>query len=98
MGGSNDFDVNTILEAFNEVRSAEITDPSEGLRKRKKRQLRQKISDTATAMFLVHGFDQVTVAQIAEACEVSEQTLFNYFTTKESMLFDRSASPVRVRF
>jgi AcrR family transcriptional regulator len=41
-------------------------------------------------MFLVHGFDQVTVAQIAEACEVSEQTLFNYFTTKESMLFDRS--------
>ena len=41
-------------------------------------------------MFLVHGFDSVTVAQIAAASEVSEQTVFNYFTTKESMFFDRT--------
>ena len=43
-------------------------------------------------MFLVHGFDNVTVARIAAACEVSEQTVFNYFPTKESMFFDRSES------
>ena len=68
----------------------EARDPNEGLRERKKRRVRQKISDVATAMFLVHGFDNVTVAQIAAACEVSEQTVFNYFPTKESMFFDRS--------
>jgi len=36
----------------------------------------------------------VTVARIAAACEVSEQTVFNYFPTKESMLFDRSESTI----
>jgi len=36
----------------------------------------------------------VTVARIAEASEVSEQTVFNYFPTKESMFFDRSESNV----
>ena len=72
----------------------EVRDPNEGLRERKKRRVRQKISDVATAMFLVHGFDNVTVAQIAAACEVSEQTVFNYFTTKESLFLDRSESMV----
>jgi AcrR family transcriptional regulator len=43
-------------------------------------------------MFLIHGFDKVTVARIAAACEVSEQTVFNYFPTKESMFLDRSES------
>ena len=45
-------------------------------------------------MFLVHGFDNVTVARIAAACEVSEQTVFNYFPTKESMFFDRSEAVI----
>jgi AcrR family transcriptional regulator len=92
MSGGNDVnaDVDEILEVFKAVRSTEAPDPFEGLRERKKRQVRQKISDVATAMFLVYGFDEVTVAQIATACEVSEQTLFNYFTTKESMFFDRT--------
>ena len=90
MSGSGDSDVDAILEVFESVRADEDRDPNEGLRERKKRRVRQKISDVATAMFLVHGFDNVTVAQIAAACEVAEQTLFNYFTTKESMFFDRS--------
>jgi len=72
----------------------EVADPNEGLRERKKRRVRQHISDVATAMFLVHGFDRVTVARIAAACEVSEQTVFNYFPTKESMLFDRAESKI----
>ncbi len=61
----------------------------EGLRDRKKRMLRQKISDTATSMFLQRGFDEVRVGEIAAACDVSEKTVFNYFPTKESLLFDR---------
>ena len=68
---------------------AEATPQPEGLRDRKKRVLRQLISDTATRMFLERGFDEVKVSEIAEACEVSEKTIYNYFPTKESLLFDR---------
>jgi AcrR family transcriptional regulator len=82
--------VDAILEVLEGMHADEARDPNEGLRERKKRRVRQKISNVATAMFLVHGFDNVTVAQIAAAAEVSEQTVFNYFTTKESMFFDRS--------
>ncbi len=89
-GTSDDLDVDAILELFERAHADEARDPNEGLRERKKRQVRQRISNVATAMFLVHGFDNVTVAQIAAASDVSEQTVFNYFTTKESMFFDRT--------
>jgi AcrR family transcriptional regulator len=65
---------------------------SEGLRERKKRQLRQKLTDTATAMFLERGFEAVRVAEIAEACDVSEKTVFNHFPTKESLVLDHPAA------
>ncbi|MHA6762612.1 TetR family transcriptional regulator [Streptacidiphilus sp. PAMC 29251] len=61
---------------------------AEGLRERKKRLMRQQLSDTATEMFLERGFDAVRVAEIAEACGVSEKTVFNYFPTKESLVLD----------
>ena len=63
--------------------------PGEGLRERKKRLMRQQLSDTATAMFLERGFDAVRVAEVAEACGVSEKTVFNYFPAKESLVLDR---------
>ncbi len=63
--------------------------PGEGLRDRKKRELRQRISDVATGMFLERGFDEVRVSEVAEACDVSEKTVYNYFPTKESLIFDR---------
>jgi AcrR family transcriptional regulator len=87
---SDDLDVDAILGLFERAHAGEARDPNEGLRERKKRQVRQRISNVATAMFLVHGFDNVTVAQVAAASEVSEQTVFNYFTTKEAMFFDRT--------
>jgi AcrR family transcriptional regulator len=90
MTGNGDLDVDAILEVLEVMHAEEVPDLNEGLRERKKRRVRQKISNVATAMFLVHGFDSVTVAQIAAACEVSEQTVFNYFPTKESMFLDRS--------
>jgi AcrR family transcriptional regulator len=61
----------------------------EGLRERKKRLTRQQLADTATAMFLERGFDQVRVTEIADACGVSEKTVFNYFPTKEALVLDR---------
>ena len=69
--------------------------PGEGLRDRKKRLTRQQISDTATQMFIERGFDQVRVAEVANACGVSEKTVFNYFPTKESLLFDREEEMAR---
>jgi AcrR family transcriptional regulator len=62
---------------------------AEGLRERKKRLMRQQLTDTATQLFLERGFDAVRVAEVAEACGVSEKTVFNYFPTKESLLLDR---------
>jgi AcrR family transcriptional regulator len=67
---------------------SEYPEASEGLRERKKRLMRQLISDTATEMFLERGFDEVRVAEVAAACEVSEKTVYNYFPTKESLLLD----------
>jgi AcrR family transcriptional regulator len=61
-----------------------------GLRERRKRATRQLLVDTATEMFLERGFDAVTVAEIAEACQVSPTTVFNYFPTKESLVLDLS--------
>ncbi|POX41218.1 TetR family transcriptional regulator [Streptomyces sp. Ru73] len=66
----------------------------EGLRERKKRQTRQYLSDVATGLFLERGFDAVTVAEIAEACEVSVNTVYNYFPAKEDLFFDRSKGVV----
>ncbi len=62
---------------------------AEGLRERKKREMRQLLSDTATGMFLERGFDDVKVTEVAEACGVSEKTVYNYFPTKEALLLDR---------
>jgi AcrR family transcriptional regulator len=64
--------------------------PHEGLRERKKRLTRQQISDVATTLFIVRGFEHVTVAQIAEIVGVSEKTVYNYFPTKESLVFDQA--------
>src|SRR4051812_21285515 len=62
---------------------------TEGLRERKKRLLRQQLSDTATELFVERGFDAVRVADVAQACGVSEKTVYNYFPTKESLVLDR---------
>jgi AcrR family transcriptional regulator len=67
---------------------------SEGLRERKKRQTRQHISDVATGLFLERGFDEVTIAEVAEAADVSVNTVYNYFPAKEDLFLDRSKSVV----
>lgn len=59
------------------------------LRQRKKLRTRQHISDVASMLFIRHGFEQVTVAEVAKAAEVSTMTVFNHFPRKEDLFLDR---------
>jgi AcrR family transcriptional regulator len=59
------------------------------LRERKKEQTRRHIAETARGLFGESGFDNVTVAEIAKAADVSTQTVFNYFPTKEDLVYWR---------
>lgn len=67
---------------------------AEGLRERKKRRTKQHLSDVATGLFLERGFDAVTIAGIAEAADVSVNTVYNYFPAKEDLFLDRSRDVV----
>jgi AcrR family transcriptional regulator len=70
---------------------------TEGLRERKKRQTRQRISDVATGLFVERGFEHVTIAEVAAAAEVSVNTVYNYFPTKEDLVLPPDqASPQRL--
>ncbi|MET9240726.1 TetR/AcrR family transcriptional regulator [Nonomuraea sp. NPDC003709] len=61
----------------------------EGMRERKKRETRQRIADVAMGLFMAKGFDNVTVAEVARTADVSVNTVFNYFGTKEDLFADR---------
>ena len=65
--------------------------PEPGLRERKKQATRAHIADIATTAFTRRGFENVTVAEIAEAAGVSKMTVFNYFPRKEDLFLDRHA-------
>lgn len=68
--------------------------PEPGLRERKKQATRRHIADVATALFAARGFDNVTVAEVAEAASVSKMTVFNYFPRKEDLFLDRHADRI----
>ncbi|MER7985233.1 helix-turn-helix domain-containing protein [Streptomyces noursei] len=70
---------------------------TEGLRERKKRQTRQRISEAALGLFVARGFDKVTIAEVAAAADVSINTLYNYFAAKEDLVLPPDeASPQRL--
>jgi AcrR family transcriptional regulator len=64
-----------------------VTEP--GLRERKKARTRQVIADAAARLFAQRGYEQVAVSDVAREAEVSEQTVYNYFQTKEQLVTDR---------
>ncbi len=63
--------------------------PDAGLRERKKQQTRRLIADCAARLFAERGYEHVAVIDVAKAADVSEQTAYNYFPTKERLVLDR---------
>ena len=61
-----------------------------GLRERRKQETRQAISNIATQMFVDRGFDEVTIAEVADAAGVAKMTVTNYFPRKEDLVLDRA--------
>jgi AcrR family transcriptional regulator len=58
-----------------------------GLRERKKQQTRLTIVDVASRLFVEQGYQQTTLAQIAEEADLAPSTFFNYFPTKVDIVF-----------
>ncbi|MCK2215945.1 TetR/AcrR family transcriptional regulator [Actinomadura sp. ATCC 31491] len=59
----------------------------ESRRERKKRETRQRIVRAALRLIEEQGYEQTTVAQIAAAADVDPKTFFNYFRSKDEVLF-----------
>ena len=60
-----------------------------GLRERKKQRTRSQIAAAAAELFAARGYEKVTVADVARAADVSEQTVYNYFPAKEHLVLDQ---------
>lgn len=56
-----------------------------------KENLRRQLQEAALALFLEHGFERTTAADIAEKVGVTERTFFRYFPDKREVLFDEAA-------
>jgi AcrR family transcriptional regulator len=59
---------------------------SPGLRERRRRATVKRIQEAALDLFDEHGFDSVTIEEIAAAADVSPSSVYRYFGTKEGVV------------
>jgi AcrR family transcriptional regulator len=57
----------------------------EGRRERKKRELRERILDDASALIAERGLAATTIDDIADRVAISQSTFFNYFRSKAAL-------------
>ena len=69
------------------VSTPPAAEPPVSLRERKKLATRRLLRRAALDLVAERGLANVTVEDIAEAAEVSPRTFFNYFPSKEAVLF-----------
>src|SRR5271167_1012439 len=67
------------------------------LRRRRMARTKADIQRCALELFNLQGFDKTTVAEIAEAADVSAMTVFRYFPTKEALVIDDDFDETLVR-
>ncbi len=60
----------------------------DGLRARKKREVRERLYSEALTLFRRDGYDAVSVNAICEASGVAKGTFFNHFPTKDHVLLE----------
>jgi AcrR family transcriptional regulator len=68
------------------ARRSEPAAPPDGLRARKKQQVRDAILEVCGRLFRTRGFDATTIDDVVAAVGISRQTFFNYFAGKEAVL------------
>jgi AcrR family transcriptional regulator len=56
-------------------------------RERKKQETREKIYHTALTLFRIQGFEKTSVDQITSRADVGKGTFYNYFSTKEAVIY-----------
>ncbi len=59
---------------------------------------KQQILDTATKVFAQRGFQEATITEIAKEAKVSEASIYEYFSTKEGLLFSIPAQSSQTIF
>jgi AcrR family transcriptional regulator len=57
---------------------------------------RAKIREVANGLFIEHGYDAVTVAEVARVAGVSSVTVFNHFPRKEDLFLDRTDDAIEL--
>jgi len=61
-------------------------DQTSGRRERKRQQTADLLADTAFELFEAHGYEAITMEQIAATADVAKGTLYNHFPVKEALL------------
>lgn len=63
-----------------------IPDPAPSRRERRRREIHERIIQSAIALFQKRGFEATTALEIADGADVAEKTFYNHFPTKQHLI------------